>query len=174
MAKIEKTDLFLTHDWGKDEDERDNHARVGVINEALKSKGYVTWFDEDRMQGNIPQQMASGIENTKIVLTFITKRYETKVTGNVEGDNCKLEFSFAANNKTKGNMIAVVMEKGMKTASRWRGILGMFLGDKLYVDMSGDLDNEQYLHTQLALLCKQIAAIGVIPRRKYQYPFTGI
>ena len=33
----ECTDVFLTHDWGKDELGRDNHARVSKINTALQS-----------------------------------------------------------------------------------------------------------------------------------------
>eukprot|EP01031_Cornospumella_fuschlensis_P042508 gene42508-51933_t len=52
------TDCFLTHDWGKDELGRDNHARVGKLNALLKAKGFRTWFDEDRMRGDIQQQMA--------------------------------------------------------------------------------------------------------------------
>jgi len=36
------TDCFLTHDWGSDENGRENHKRVSVINEALKKKGIRT------------------------------------------------------------------------------------------------------------------------------------
>ena len=43
-----KTDVFLTHDWGKDELGRGNHERVAVVNTALKELGYTTWFDSDR------------------------------------------------------------------------------------------------------------------------------
>ena len=40
-----KTDVFLTHDWGK---EQANHRRVAEINAALEKKGIITWFDEVR------------------------------------------------------------------------------------------------------------------------------
>ena len=46
-------DAFLTHDWGDDELGRSNHARVAEVNRLLKAAGFVTWFDEDRMQGDI-------------------------------------------------------------------------------------------------------------------------
>ena len=150
MATI-GTDIFLTHDWGKDEHQRDNHSRVNIINDALKKKGYITWFDQDRMQGSIPNQMATGIQNTNVVLTFIT-----------------------AHKKTYAKMVAIVMEQRMKTASLWNGTLGLYLGNKLYVDMSGDLDNVQYLQNQLALLCKEISCMGEIPRSKYHYHFMDI
>jgi hypothetical protein len=48
-----KTDIFLTHNWGVDDLGRQNHDRVVVINEALKSLGFVTWFDNDRMTGDV-------------------------------------------------------------------------------------------------------------------------
>jgi len=43
--------VFLTHDWGKDTEGRDNHKRVSRINVALQKRGIITWFDEDRMEG---------------------------------------------------------------------------------------------------------------------------
>jgi len=39
------TDVFLSHDWGTDELDRPNHDRVAKINEALKSRNFITWFD---------------------------------------------------------------------------------------------------------------------------------
>ena len=50
-------DAFLTHDWGDDELGRSNHARVAEVNRLLKAAGFVTWFDEDRMQGDIVSQI---------------------------------------------------------------------------------------------------------------------
>ena len=55
-----QTDVFLSHNWGPDSESRDNHERVAVVNEALKGAGYETWFDNDRMHGNIAQRMAEG------------------------------------------------------------------------------------------------------------------
>jgi repressor of nif and glnA expression len=46
-----KTATFLTHDWGRDELGRDNHARVSFVNGELKKRGYSTWFDSDKMTG---------------------------------------------------------------------------------------------------------------------------
>ena len=76
---MENTDVFLTHDWGTDENGRDNHQRVAHINDELKNMGYVTWFDADRMTGDILEKMAMGIEHTRAVLVFLTQRYMEKV-----------------------------------------------------------------------------------------------
>ena len=43
-----RTHVFLTHDWGKDEQKRDNHARVSKVNDWLKANGVITWLDNRR------------------------------------------------------------------------------------------------------------------------------
>lgn len=55
------TDVFLCHNWGSDESGRDNHQRVSLINKELLQGGYKTWFNEDKMTGNIDEKMARGI-----------------------------------------------------------------------------------------------------------------
>lgn len=60
------TDFFLSHDWGTDEVGRQNHERVSKVNEKLKEMGFSTWFDEEQLSGDIMDQMAKGIESTKV------------------------------------------------------------------------------------------------------------
>lgn len=50
-------DCFITHNWGIDEAGRTNHETVSKINRALKQRGLNTWFDDDRMEGFILDQM---------------------------------------------------------------------------------------------------------------------
>ena len=78
-----ETDIFLTHDWGTDEQGRNNHERVSFINDVLKKEGYITWFDSDRMTGDVARQIADGIDNTKVVIVFMTQRYHDKVSNNL-------------------------------------------------------------------------------------------
>ena len=54
---MSKWDVFLSHDWGRDSEDRDNHARVTAINTALKQEGFRTWFDSEQMRGNIVSAM---------------------------------------------------------------------------------------------------------------------
>ncbi len=61
-----KTHIFITHDWGTDELGRNNHERAGKVNAWLKAHGVVTWFDSDRMKGNVLRQMFNGIENASM------------------------------------------------------------------------------------------------------------
>ena len=152
----ESTQLFLTHDWGNDENGISNHSRVSVINSALKELGYKTWFDEERMEGNIQHQMCQGIDKTDVVLVFVTKNYMKKVSGEKEADNCFLEFSYACRRKTASLMLPIVMEEGMKNASSWDGLLGMNLGGTLYVNLAFNFEDKEIFEKKMQELKKQI------------------
>ena len=174
------TDLFLSHNWGKDELHRNNHDRVSTINEELKNLGYQTWFDEERMRGDIVNQMADGIEGAQGVIVFITKKYLDKVTGQRANDNCRLEFDYAATTKTSEKMIAVVMEKDMRDTSKWKRSVGIILGGKMFVDMSGEFNEKNYLNQKMKYLQKELEFMGIKPsniadnKNKRVQPPTGI
>ena len=152
------TDLFLSHDWG--EDGKTNHERVTKINEAIKKMGYVTWFDNERMVGNIREQMANGIENTKCFIAFITKRYHDKVVYGLVTDNCRTEFNFAS---TRIPMIPVVLDSSMKNPREWKGNIAMTLAPELYIDLTEDISDGKYLLNQLEGLVKNLKSKGIHP-----------
>lgn len=153
----ERTDVFITHDWGIDAAGRNNHDRVGQINAGLKSVGLTTWFDSEKMTGNVKDKMTEGIDNATVIVVCITKRYVEKVAQkqNAE-DNCKLEFNYAANRKTATMMVPVVMEQRMAKTAGWEGSVGLVLGTELYVDLWGDLDDPQYFKTAISNLHREV------------------
>lgn len=160
------TDVFLTHNWGKDELNRNNHYRVSLINKELKKLGYKTWFDDDRMTGKISEQMCKGIERTQGMIVFVTQRYHDKVNGENPNDNCKLEFSYAARRITDTKMVAVVMEESMLCTHSWTGLVGMHLGGKMFIDMTGDIRNKKYLSDKMKDLQKELEAMGIQPMKE--------
>ena len=132
MAAVEGTQCFLTHNWANG-----NHERVAAVNRALKALGIVTWFDDERMEGQVRKKMAEGIENTHCIVVFITALYRDKVNGGDMRDNCQYELSYAVEQLGPQKMIPVVMEPEMRDSKKWRGQLGAALGGLLYVDMCG-------------------------------------
>lgn len=74
-------------DWGLNSE---NHQRVSRVNEALKARGYRTWFDTEKMHGNIHDQMTAGIDMSELVIVFVTNRYTVKVASSNHNDNCKV------------------------------------------------------------------------------------
>ena len=159
MATTAATDMFLSHDWG--EDRKTNHEKVARINKALQQLGYTTWFDQERMTGNIKDQIANGIENTKCFIAFITEKYHNKVVHANDTDYCRLEFNYASN---KGiPMIAIVLESSMKDTGNWKGNVGLSLSTKMYVNMTGDIYDQMYLTKQLGLLRKMLDDKNIRP-----------
>jgi hypothetical protein len=131
---------FLSHNWGE---KNKNHEIVKKANIALKERGLNTWFDENKIDGNIRFKIAEGIDNTKCVVVFITKEYSDKVNGFDMKDNCKYEFTYAMNQLGSQNMISVIMEEEMKETNKWKGELGAALGNMLYIDFTEEIDIEK-------------------------------
>ena len=135
--------MFLSHDWGLSDV---NHKRVARINNQLKTAGIKTWFDEERMRGNVNKTMAKGVEGAEAVVAFITKRYIEKASGENpqgENDNCYFEMNLVLNTPHLGveKVIVVVMEPGMKAQGAWpSGTIKGKLCGKLHIDLTADED----------------------------------
>ena len=80
-----------------------------AVNAALKQRGIITWFDGERMTGQILDQMCRGIDQSALVGVAITKRYMEKVYGENQNDNCKIEFNYARTEKSADGMLAIPM-----------------------------------------------------------------
>ena len=135
---VETTDVFITHCWGLDSMNRDNHERVGRVLTWLQANGISCWFDSERMVGSIRQQMTRGIDNARCVVVFITSNYRDKVNQHDDRDNCRYEFTYSVEQKGPHFMIPVVMEPDMTNPRDWRGELGAACGTKLYINMTSD------------------------------------
>lgn len=144
-----QVDFFLSHNWGTDEVGRDNHARVQKVNDAIKNLAFTTWFDEEQMSGDTVDQMSRGIENSQVCLVFLTSAYHKKVNGENSADNCKLEFNHAVRVLKTGNILPIVMDSSMSKTSDWKGAIGFHLGNKLYVNMTGNLNDPTYLEDKV-------------------------
>ena len=123
---------FLTHTWVKDELGRRNHDRVTKIFDGLKRKGLNNWFDGEKMQDDVVQQMIGGIDDSSCIVVFLTKAYIEKVASGNPADNCFKEFSYANRTKTSAKMIAVPMEPCCLDPANWTGVIQMELGGLLY------------------------------------------
>ena len=158
QVQSDTTDVFLSHDWGTDEQGRNNHDRVSVVNDALKQLGYKTWFDSDRMTGDIIDKMCDGIDKTKLIIVFVTQRYAQKVQSGSDNDNCKLEFKYAMRRKGAGNMVPVIMEERMKNPGVWEGPVGMALGGILAVRMFTDFGETDTFRNGMSEIKQEIDA----------------
>jgi hypothetical protein len=145
---------FLTHNWG-DHPTYTTHQRVKQICNALKGMGLSLWFDEERMAGgNVIQDMTSGIDQSDVVVVFVTKAYCQKVNKS-EHDNCKIEFMYAVNRKCS-MMIAVPLDGDVLSTPSWDGPVGAILGSNLYPAKFWDRAEINAEHSEFSVEVKKL------------------
>lgn len=131
-------DIFISHAWGEDELERDNHLRAKQIANMLIENNYSIWFDDYDMHGNIDNAIMKGINNAKIVILCLNKRYCDKVNNAVNNqflnDNCYKEWSYCLFRQKK--IIPIIMEPCMKQIYFEDGIIQLYLNNTIFIDYS--------------------------------------
>jgi len=153
-------DVFLSHNWGKDNEGRDNHGRVVKMATYLEDKGIKCWIDEKEISGDIKKAMIDGIYFSRTFIACVTEDYMRKIDGqgpNKEKDNCLKEFDYATTSKTRARMLAVVMEKSSCSTSDWFGPLEAELGNSLYCGLTSDDNFEESMDKIVVELKKRLA-----------------
>ena len=178
-------DVFLSHDWGKDELGRDNHERVAHINAQLQVQGVRTWFDAEQMRGAINNRMAEGIAGSSVILCFLTQNYIIKASGlgpRGEDDNCFFEFDNALIERGRSRLLPVVMEPRCCQTAKWTagayalrtlahalslpiqrrfaGVVKGKLGSKLYVNLADEVGSEGFTNGVQRLVQEVATLVG--------------
>jgi len=134
LREGEKTYVFLSHDWGID---GNNHPhRVKQINEALKSRGLITWIDDENIVNDIDRKIIDGIDHTECMIVFLTENYVRKVDGKNDKDYCQREFNYGFEKLGKDKILVVVLDESLKDRSKCGSTIPFNLGSVLYVDMT--------------------------------------
>jgi hypothetical protein len=149
--------LFASHDWGKN---AGNHARVKEVVESLRGIGYSVWLDENEMRGNLVDDMCTGIDESDVVLVFVTRNYMKKVQSGNDGDNCRREFMYAQRRHGTSRMVTIRFDTDLP--SKWSGPLGMLLGDRMYADLSVDHTSKDKMMELVRLFPTKMAARNAI------------
>ena len=72
------------------------------------------------MQGNVIEKMCEGIDDSYVIVVFVTQRYIDKVGGKYGSqDNCKKEFEYAERTKGADKFIPVIMEPSVRDSRNW-------------------------------------------------------
>ena len=101
----------------------------------------MTLFDENKTKdSNFMTRICKGVDNSKVIVCFITKGYIAKVTGKDLTDKCLIEFTYTLRRKHPNFMIPVILEGDIMNAQQWGGIVGLALGDSAggFVDFEND------------------------------------
>ena len=154
-VKDSKFHAFIGHNWGKDEN---NHKRVLALHRSIKTQGVRAWVDQERIHGNILDEITAGLEDSRMFVACITKDYMDKVAGKnkqAPNDWCQLEFQRAFRLFGAANMIAVVMDNEVLDSSKWRGSVATVFANSIVIDFTSDAR----LDDATKELCARIAGL---------------
>ena len=152
-------DIFISHAWGKDELDRDNHERCKILANKLINNGYSVWIDSNDLYGNIDSSIMKGINNCKIVLVCLTKRYCDKINtcaiNQLSNDNCYKEWNYSLFRQKI--IIPVLMEPTMiNIFLNGQGIIQMYLNSLMFIDFTNNFDDD------FNILCKNLRINNVL------------
>ena len=152
-------DIFISHAWGKDELDRDNHERCKILANKLINNGYSIWIDSNDLYGNIDSSIMKGINNCKIVLVCLTKRYCDKINtcaiNQLSNDNCYKEWNYSLFRQKI--IIPVLMEPNMiNIFLNGQGIIQMYLNSLMFIDFTNNFDDD------FNILCKNLRMNNVL------------
>ena len=115
---------MLSYQW-------DNQEFVKGIKDFLENNGLRVWMDIEEVFGNINTRMQNGINNSIIIVLFITRKYD-------ESHNCCKEFNYA--DKKRKIIIPVKLENYNPKSE-----LDLIIGNKRYYTFAGNsnIDEEK-------------------------------
>ena len=152
-------DIFISHAWGKDELDRDNHERCKILANKLINNGYSVWIDSNDLYGNIDSSIMKGINNCKIVLVCLTRKYCDKinncVVNQLTNDNCYKEWNYSLFKQKI--IIPILMEPSMiNHFLKNEGIIQMYLNSLMFIDFTNNFDDD------FNILCKNLRINNVL------------
>lgn len=141
-------EIFISHAWGQDSLNRDNHLRCKKIADFLILNGYSVWFDTYDMVGNIDSSIMNGINNADVILICLSEKYFTKINNAVNtnkvNDNCYKEWNYSMFKQKK--IIPIIMDNiSSDLFLNKDGIIQMYLSASMFINFSNNFSDESEL-----------------------------
>jgi hypothetical protein len=130
--------VFFSYSWEKDELQRSNRERVAQFAAALLGMNWTVWVDYRMITvGSIDAMVVDGIEESDVVVVFLTRSYMRKVQYALRNprlrDSCCKEWSYAM---ARQKIIQpVIMEPSLRNPLNWpSGVVTAHLCNNVWVD----------------------------------------
>jgi len=155
---VGRFDAFFSHAWGANQATHDFilevYEQLGMQQPKMK-----VWLDEHMMAGNLSASMAKGIDQSEVVVVFITEEYVNKVNQGTD-NNCWKEFNYAVGSKHGSKrIIPVVLEKQfLHQKDSWTGQFGMDIDkNQMFIDFTDFTDKSKF-EKQVRKLANEICS----------------
>ncbi|XP_053407665.1 uncharacterized protein LOC123547444 [Mercenaria mercenaria] len=109
--------VMISYHWS-------NQEEMKTICKKIKQAGFKVWMDIEKLEGSTVDAMADAVENSKIVLVCMSRKYKNS-------PNCRAEANYAFQKKRQ--IIPLKMERGYEPD----GWLGFIIGTLKYYEFSG-------------------------------------
>lgn len=141
---LEEAHIMISYSWDYKKDQIDRFYAWCKENSELKF-----WKDDqDGINDDLNEDMAFGIENSRLVLVFISEPYFTS-------KNCRKEFNYA--DVLDKDIIIVKLQKELEL--RGRGSISLIASSKLYIDYQED--EEKYFVNILNAIKRKLNTIRI-------------
>ena len=130
------TKLFFSYAWDKN-----TKNKLILLKSHLEKLDFNVWIDQENIFNDIDSSMVTGINNSEVILIFISKKYYKKIDNAskryIYTDNCFKECSYSVNS---GKLcIPVIIDTNMLNINNWKpGLMKFYFGNKLYIDATGN------------------------------------
>lgn len=130
------TKLFFSYAWDKNIKEK-----LITLKSYLEKLDFSVWIDQEHLFNHIDSSMVNGINNSEVILIFISKKYYKKIDNASKrfnySDNCFKECTYSVNS---GKLcIPVIMDNYMLNINNWKpGLMKFYFGNKLYINATGN------------------------------------
>ena len=141
VSKREMPMVMLSYNWGVQE-------VVTRIKDELQKAGFTVWIDLEKMQGSTLQAMAEAVEQSSVVITCVSRKYQ-------ESAACRTEAEYAYS--LQKDVVPLMFEQQPWRATGW---LGAQLGTKLWYDFSSQSQFQKSIQNLVKTLRKQLHVKG--------------
>ncbi|XP_053374676.1 uncharacterized protein LOC123532122 [Mercenaria mercenaria] len=109
--------IMISYHWS-------NQKEMKTICKRIKQAGFKVWMDIEKLEGSTVDAMADAVENSKVVLVCMSRKYKNS-------PNCRAEANYAFQKQRR--IIPLKMERGYQPD----GWLGFIIGTLKYYEFSG-------------------------------------
>eukprot|EP00287_Rhodomonas_sp_CCMP768_P011513 CAMPEP_0196732566 /NCGR_PEP_ID=MMETSP1091-20130531/11938_1 /TAXON_ID=302021 /ORGANISM="Rhodomonas sp., Strain CCMP768" /LENGTH=617 /DNA_ID=CAMNT_0042075859 /DNA_START=32 /DNA_END=1886 /DNA_ORIENTATION=+ len=178
ISSEKRFQCFLSHNW---KPPADNHARVVAVGAHLKAAGLVPWIDQDRLDmskyEHIHHQLKNGIDQSAVVVVFITKAYVEACESGDEFDNCYREFVHYRARHYEGavSLLPVVSEPALRDTSSWGCLRELFSVEQVEraCEMLASTDDAAKVQAEHSKLSSMLAAPAMLGIKTGRFFVTG-
>ncbi|KAJ1551946.1 hypothetical protein HK405_013303 [Cladochytrium tenue] len=154
---------MVSYSWG-------DKVVARAVATFLESNGFKVWIDVDRMADNINEAMLTAIQNSRVIMPFISEAY-------IESRNCKLEIYYAHEQNKKFLPIQLSSSNKVVDSAAYyftAGMLYVELGPQVWDNRTRKSMALREILRNLSILCRTGPHDRTLKNKKVWWIILGV